>query len=485
MTPFSSALEFYMKEKDIKTYSIAQFCGVDRSNMYKIINGRRNPSSEELVGRIAEYMRLKPKERNYLMESYQITVMGYDTYYRRKSVQDFLLSFSESTLETEERSFSYEYITMNVDEKELRLMNGIVAKDRHLKNLISSVLNIEIAKPKGKICLLMQPENNHITDILVSAGRGNKDLSIEHIFCLNNTNDIISDKRDYNLWCLKNIIPIFVQSSCDYQPYYYYDNIVSHNNKFNLLSSMILTSEYAIVFSMEEKYGMILSGRDTIEYLKVLFYSLKEETSLMACKMNSLEKQLESFEKMNFDENGISFQPEACLIPMLPTAFLDKYLDKNFMSRQQFRKRAFQYICRSEQMLDVSKTTFIFTENGIRRFMESGRISELPESVYYPLEYSDRAILIRKLIKECEKGKYKMIRSDSPIAKINISLYSSLQEGFLLIPTVQGDRIFMKLGESGLLNAFQDYFCNLDKKYLYTIEETMDILKSLVKKRLS
>ena len=33
MTPFSTVLESLMKEKNIKTYAIAQYCGIDRSNM--------------------------------------------------------------------------------------------------------------------------------------------------------------------------------------------------------------------------------------------------------------------------------------------------------------------------------------------------------------------------------------------------------------------------------------------------------------------
>lgn len=90
MTPFSTVLESLMKEKNIKTYAIAQYCGIDRSNMYKILKGKRNPASEEVVNRMAEYMQLTPAEQKRLLEAYQITVVGAATYYRRKSVGEFL-----------------------------------------------------------------------------------------------------------------------------------------------------------------------------------------------------------------------------------------------------------------------------------------------------------------------------------------------------------------------------------------------------------
>lgn len=483
MTPFSSALEFYMREKDIKTYSIAQFCGIDRSNMYKMINGKRNPSSEEFVGRIAEFMRLNPMERNHLMETYRITIMGYDTYYRRKSVQDFLLSFSENNAEPDQRFFSQEYLTMNVDEWELKLQQGIIVTDKQLTNLIYSIINIELQKTDGKISLVMQPENKSILDILIAAGAKRKNLDIEHIFCLSNTNDIVSDKQDYNLICLKNILPMFVQCICNYMPYCYYDNIVSHNNRFNLLSSMILTSEYAVIFSMEENYGMLLSAKRTIQYLHRQFQSLKSDAFPMAKKMNSLEKQLKSFENINFNDRGMSFQPEGCLIPIIPTAFLEKYMNRSLLEDQQMRGRVFHYVSHAAQTLNTIKATFLFTEEGIKHFISSGRISELPESVYYSLEYNDRLVLLRRLIKECERGRYQMLRADAPIVLINICLYSAVQEGYMLLPSAQGDRIFLELQESGLLYAFRDYLEDVSKNYVYTEEETIIILKSLVEKR--
>lgn len=481
MTPFSSVLEFYMREKNIKTYAIAQFCGIDRSNMYKMINGKRNPVSEELVEQIAEYMRLKPMERNHLVEAYQITVMGYDTYHRRKSVEDFLMSFSKHFLEMEEKRLPREYVTINVNEQKLKSWQGSMIKDRELKNLISNVLDIEIKRPSGKIYLMMQPEGEYVMDILALAGTKGKDLTIEHIFCLSNTNDIAAGKKDYNLWCLKNILPMFVQCVCDYQPYCYYDNIVSHNNRFNLLSSMIVTSEYVILFSMEEKYGTLLLEKDAIQYFQQLFQTLKRDTSLIACKMDSLEKQLNSFESIDFYNKGIGFQPESCLIPMLPPTFVEKYMEKNLLLRQAVKERVCQYICHAHQVLETSKATFIFTEEGIQRFVNTGRITELPESIYRPLEYKDCLLLVRRLIKECESGRYRMLRPDAPVSDIGICVYSAAKEGYLLLQGARKDRIFLELHESGLLYAFQDYFDALNEKYFYSKSEAIDILKGLEK----
>lgn len=56
MSDFSQLLSCHIHSKDIKTYALAQYCGLDRSNMYKIINGKRKPSSRELVLKICKFM---------------------------------------------------------------------------------------------------------------------------------------------------------------------------------------------------------------------------------------------------------------------------------------------------------------------------------------------------------------------------------------------------------------------------------------------
>ena len=90
MSIFSQLLSEYMKQKKIQTYRLAQYCGYDRGNMYKIINGKRNPPGKEFVEKVAGYMHLTPLEKTKLYEAYQISIVGYDIYYRRKAVLEFL-----------------------------------------------------------------------------------------------------------------------------------------------------------------------------------------------------------------------------------------------------------------------------------------------------------------------------------------------------------------------------------------------------------
>ena len=98
MSDFSQLIACHRHSKDIKTYALAQYCGLDRSNMYKIINGKRKPSSRELVLKICKFMQLSHAEQKEMEQAYEITLIGHDTYYRRKAVVDFFNNFRLSKL---------------------------------------------------------------------------------------------------------------------------------------------------------------------------------------------------------------------------------------------------------------------------------------------------------------------------------------------------------------------------------------------------
>ena len=96
MSEFSNTLSQFIHEKNIKVYSLIKYCNFDRSTMYKIINGKRNPPSKETVDKIAEFMHLTPAEYSRFMEAYEITKTGADNYYRRKNTKNFLMNFPDN-----------------------------------------------------------------------------------------------------------------------------------------------------------------------------------------------------------------------------------------------------------------------------------------------------------------------------------------------------------------------------------------------------
>ena len=51
MSVFFFILTRYIEHKNIIVFSLAKYCDLDRSTMYKILNGKRNPPSSEVLKR--------------------------------------------------------------------------------------------------------------------------------------------------------------------------------------------------------------------------------------------------------------------------------------------------------------------------------------------------------------------------------------------------------------------------------------------------
>lgn len=93
MSVFSDLLKNYIHEKKVKVMALAQYCNLERSTIYKFINGKREPMSAELVEQMSYFMKLTPSEAYQLKESWKMARMGDNAYYINKSIEHFLSDF--------------------------------------------------------------------------------------------------------------------------------------------------------------------------------------------------------------------------------------------------------------------------------------------------------------------------------------------------------------------------------------------------------
>ena len=69
MSAFSDILSNFITQKQTKVLSLARYCELDRSTMYKFMNGKRNPPSREILEKMAHFMHLTPVEFQHLEEA--------------------------------------------------------------------------------------------------------------------------------------------------------------------------------------------------------------------------------------------------------------------------------------------------------------------------------------------------------------------------------------------------------------------------------
>ena len=112
--------------------------------------------------------------------------------------------------------------------------------NRSLLYIIAS----ELKKSGGKISLLIQPDYTFLMNILTAGGYASSSVDIDHIICLNNNQNVSFARQNYNLNCLRNILPLY-SNHYQYNCYYYYDDIDAVTSAFALFPYAVITTEYA------------------------------------------------------------------------------------------------------------------------------------------------------------------------------------------------------------------------------------------------
>ena len=69
----------------------------------------------------------------------------------------------------------------------------------HVRHAILQLFSGEAVKEDGKISVLVQPDFDFAMELLQVFGEQNPNLTIQHLFCMNNNEKLVSMRKNYNL----------------------------------------------------------------------------------------------------------------------------------------------------------------------------------------------------------------------------------------------------------------------------------------------
>ena len=171
----------------------------------------------------------------------------------------------------------------------------------------------ETRKSDPQIRLLIQPDTDFLMNLLPTLGYENQNLSITQIICFHKSDELTNDKKDYNLACLKKILPVYC-SACRYHVYYYYGDLIHSSADLLLFPYLVLTSGYALLLSKDMQSGIVFEKQDTLKFFHQMYERYLEQVSSFGVVMNNLPTQLSYFHNIRADmEQNYCFQMLPCL----------------------------------------------------------------------------------------------------------------------------------------------------------------------------
>ena len=483
MSEFSNLLSSYIEEKEIKVYALLEYCSLDRSTMYKIINGKRNPTSEAVFQKIAEFLHLTPAEYQKFKEAYTISKIGRDLYYKRKYTENYLVDFPK-TFSTKPVLFLDVLKKMKAeDDYNIDMINtsDCIAVSTHLElnHLLYYMVSLEIQKSSGKIALLLQPDYDFLLNMLSSL-KPNGNLKIEHIFCMSKTNQMSDNHEIYNLLYLNKILPLYF-SNMDYHPYFFYEDIFAHYYSMNGLSCMILSSEYAITCNSDYTMGLLHRNPAVVSMLWSMYDSYQDKCHPLFCATEYLSMDGNDFSSPVYSETpSYVLQPEACMVPFVDSQILNGAIIPEFPDRDMAIEQMTALLNVNQTKMENGLAHVYFTKRGLAEFARQGRIKEIPDCFYRPLTVNERIHLMERILPCCQNGNYRLLKNPLNQLSDNLHLCVNKNFGYLLFNNIHNRTICLVINESSILTTFMDYLSSLDDNTLYTGEETTEFVQILI-----
>lgn len=478
MNPFQKLLNEHINNKDITVYALAKISGIERSFVQKIKNGSRIPTDENIVHSLSQALMLTPSETMELLKAYRITKMGEENYYRREQVKNTITSFCDTQITSR-------LITNNntTQALELKENHDFVDGMANINKLVKAVLELEAQKEKGCVKIIAQPNYTFLYDCISTLDFNSKQTKIENI--------IVFDKQE-SFKSLHHNLAIFQQLvaslfSCDnFHPYYIRDYVDTIFNDSSFLPYTIITSDYCLSIAFDLNNAIISSEAKMLQLANRHF----EKRLAMASPIYKFFRpapheylQATAVETAgelgNADHYNIFFQPN--LNAFMPVDIMLDRINKDIITpeMQQFLVEYFQSINNHTVNVHIS-----FTMEGLELFMETGRITEIPDFMYSYLKPQQRLRVLKNLIAGIDRGHFmpRILKSTSFNLAMPISITATSPQKVLIyyITKEKGLSIFF-LNELNLINAFYDFLVYVqDSELVYNENETKAILQSML-----
>lgn len=471
MSEFSELLDWHIGQAGFSESQLAVSSGFSRSYIAKLKNGQRVSPDEDKMKKLFACLHLSQTEYTKLWNRYLEERQGKERYALIRSVLDFVSSFRQvSRLSAK--------VKIDCVLPDVAMVRGKEDVGWFLKLLMEQ----EALKPEGYLKILAQPECGNLMEVLKGVFKINPEFRVDHLVCLNN-NTKKGANRYYNIELLQKIIPaVLCRQISNYTVYYHYDRVEAHLNQFNIMPYLILTKDRAIQMDYEFEHAVVCREPEKVEYLSQVFQEMQknclrlyelnmDESSILQCWMKT--KQV--------IRNVYAVMDMPCITMLDITEFIYKYVnsqrDELTMAMRQMYDLRKRIIGRSVKLISF------FTKAGIRRFIESGRVGEIPAAFYQPLKRADCCRMLQKLLDATEQGYYepRLIREDQyqwP-KEVGINLYN-YEEMALYYDLDTGQNVICmeEKTSAGLFYDFMETF--RESAYVYSVEETVEYLKRLV-----
>lgn len=470
MTEFSEKLKFLVKQNGHSTASIAKQCNIERTVFHKYGTGDRLPPSYQTVETIAEKLLLSADDRGELLMLWQMEQFGKEVFSQRIKIKNLLENLNSVSTTAPLTSHPIaETVTSPL--KEVQQIESELELIMYLRYILSQ----ESAKPNFHIKICAQPIYSNILNLFLEYSVISN-MTVTQLVCFHQRQHTIVKNIDY----LDQILSMAFRVP-NYKLKVYYDDADFHINSMSLLPNLIVTEEYVILFSFDQKEGIIYHKKEIHTFYDHVFEKLSVKCRNASTNTHTHEDYIDIILHKDYhyflNQNpcmGIGFTEE----------FLDKVIINELPDRDLFIQSILNDTARRSVDYMNNPCQAFFTNCGVRHFIQTGRDNEYPPELYRQITKDEAKELIKNY---CDQGNNffvhnKLINDSLFHYQSNVIIHAELN-GIVLFqkPEDQFERKFVIIDEPSISTIFVDFFASLEgMNYVKSNSESRSYLYSLV-----
>lgn len=478
MSIFSEQCKFYVEDSGLTLYEFSKKSGIERTTLYRMINGKRVPSKEIFL-QFCSFLRLNNFSKDALYELYDEERIGRGAYHNRKFIRSLMenMDLIHQNIILDQSYALAEAVTFDEKQQKICTTNFL-----QTKTIIRQSLNTVFADSKCQKIYTNIPKSNtdFFADLQILFYQNHvNDLKFYHLFTFLSKPER-NVNPNYNLEILEKVLPLSMIPKKNYYPHYNYNEISIEEMGVSPFPYYLVSDTFALEIDSDFTTAILHFDCDTVAlFQKRMKHNLENMKPLFEVKSDFIQASDYYYEfTQKYSKPSYIMEYSPCvshLINLNGISNFIKLLPQTVSGT--VGNRMINYITNAKNM----DTKHIFSERGLDYFWKHGKLLGQGAALLPAFPVRIRKYAIKNMIRIVEQ-------ENSPFYCIKESFhapqtaYLELYENphiLLILFTPDMELQFCHIQESSLYYAFEDFLSSISEtEFLLSKEQFLEKLNT-------
>lgn len=286
----------------------------------------------------------------------------------------------------------------------------------NIQPVISQLIINEIKNQSSKAYIYVPMNKGFLNTYIDSVVKQYKtDIKITLFIDLLNTSDELND--NYNLKIFKNILPLALSYSDNYDFYYTYVNSIIDESYLTPYPYFIALSDVIIFVSADFNEIMIINDKKAIQKVHEMCEGMLQKYKKLLNISVNVPNIVETLVKNQNDcTTHLCIEYEPCFSMHFTEEMIDAVIPEEVFMREQLVE---VLNIRLTQLKNINTSIQIFNKNSLMEFAKTGIVQEFPKGYSRPCTKEERLFILKSLLKYANSNNHN-IQAINPV-NLNIS----------------------------------------------------------------